>query len=64
MKFTDDRLAKIRLWVQNPQVTPDHRIVNLPRFMPQRFSSYEELHAWKRKLLIELARRGGAQWSN
>lgn len=62
MKITDSYLAKYELWARNPRVVRMPRISNLPAFPPQKFGSYEELHAFKKRLMNELARRGGARW--
>ena len=62
-KKTDDLSAKIEIWARNPRVHAIPRITNLPKFPPQRFSSYEEMNSFKRWLIAELARQGGATWS-
>lgn len=67
MKATDDRQAKIRFWVaeaSRPGFRPRSCPVpaNLPSFSPQRFSTYAELAAWKRRYLLEIARQGGVTW--
>ncbi|HEY8239892.1 MAG TPA: hypothetical protein VIH35_00515 [Kiritimatiellia bacterium] len=63
MKFTDDYKAKYEIWARNPRVVRMPRIANLPKFPPQKFNNYEELHAFKKWLLDELARKGGARWT-
>ena len=63
MKYTDDPKAKFRIWASSKTVYALPRIANLPRFGAKKFNSYAEFNAWKRELLLELARRGGAQWT-
>ena len=63
MKITDDYRAKLALWAKEGKVYRMPRIANLPKFGHRRFNSYEELNAWKRSLLEELVRQGGAQWT-
>ncbi|HQQ61585.1 MAG TPA: hypothetical protein PKU89_09645, partial [Kiritimatiellia bacterium] len=69
MKAVDDPHAKIRFWAQEsarpgfrppPCPTPE----KLPPFRPQRFSSYPEMNAWKRRYLLEIARQGGVKWKS
>jgi hypothetical protein len=57
MKITDDYRAKIRLWAANPRVVPLPPGPRLPRFRARKFSSHAEMNAWKRELVLELARR-------
>jgi len=56
MKLTDDYKAKIKLWVANPRVMPLPPGPPVPRFRPQKFSSYEEMNRWKKALLTQMAR--------
>jgi hypothetical protein len=63
VKITDDYGAKLEIWARAGRVARLPRIANLPRFGHRRFSTYEELGAWKRSLLNELAKRGGARWT-
>ena len=63
MKITDDYSAKLKIWAASPQITPTPRAVGLPRFGSRKFSSYEEMNAWKRELLSQLAAKGGCQWT-
>jgi len=58
----DDYKAKYRLWVSHPPLFSPPVPLNLPRFGCKRFSSYEELNAWKRQYRLEIARAGGVQW--
>ena len=62
-KHVDDYAAKIILWVKNPVIMPLPKIVNLPYFGHKRFSSYDELNAWKREYRGEIAKNGGAKWT-
>jgi len=62
MKRVDDEMAKLRFWAEHPQVMAMPRIINLPRFAKQSFRSHQEMNEWKRALLRELARAGGAKW--
>jgi hypothetical protein len=63
MKLTDQPDAKIKIWARERRVVALPRIANLPQFGHKKFDSYEAFNAWKRALLLELARRGGAKWS-
>jgi hypothetical protein len=63
MKRVDDYQAKYSLWASRPVVHPMPRFIGVPRFGVRRFGSYEELNAWKRDLLREIARRGGLTWT-
>lgn len=63
MKITDDYSGKFELWAKSGKVCRFPRIVNVPPFGHRRFSSYEELNAWKKSLRDDLARKGGAQWT-
>ena len=65
----DDPHAKIRIWAAEatrPGFRPPSCPVpeNLPKFPPQRFSSYAEMNAWKRRYLLEIARQGGVKWKS
>ena len=61
-KVSDDYKAKLRLWIQRPRVGRVGCVPELPRFGCVRFSSYEEMNAWKREYLRTLARLGGCKW--
>jgi hypothetical protein len=63
MKFTDDYDAKLEIWAREGKVHPLPRAVGLPRFGARRFNSHEEMNAWKRDLLDEIASNGGVQWT-
>jgi hypothetical protein len=56
MKITDDYKAKIRLWAASPQVVPDNPPKNIPKFGCKKFQSYAEMNAWKKSLLLEMAK--------
>lgn len=61
---TDDREAKIKIWVKENRVALMPKAVGFPTFRCRRFSSGAEMNAWKKELLEETARRGGVQWTN
>ena len=61
-KFTDDYEAKYEIWARERRVIAQPRPANLPRFKPQKFSSYEEFNRWKRELIEQVIRSGGFQW--
>jgi hypothetical protein len=63
VKITDDYKAKLTLWAKAGKVYRMPRIANLPAFGHGRFNSCEELAAWKRSPVEELARQGGARWT-
>jgi len=63
MKQIDSLQAKLRMWAENPRVVAMPRITNLPKFSKKSFRSYEEMNEWKRSLLLELAKAGGAKWT-
>ncbi len=56
--------AKIQLWLKTPDKTPMPVLLNLPPFHKKSFRSYEEMNAWKREYLLEIARNGGLKWKN
>lgn len=58
----DIREEKIRLWLEHPPVVKFPVPVDLPKFSKKSFRSYEEMNAWKREYLEEIARNGGIQW--
>jgi hypothetical protein len=64
MKYTDDYSAKLKIWAEEGKVHPIPRIANLPRFGSKKFSSHEEMNAWKKALLAELVESGGAEWTS
>jgi hypothetical protein len=63
VKRCDDYLAKMDLWAQDPKVCATPGVAGVPRFGSKRFRSYEEMNAWKRELLLEIASRGGVTWT-
>jgi len=63
MKITDDYSGKLEIWARESKVVRMPRIANLPAFGHRRFNSYAELNAWKKSLLDDLIKQGGAQWT-
>lgn len=57
MKITDNYQAKYRLWAAHPVVVPAPVPPLIPNFRSRRFASHAELNAWKRSVLLALARR-------
>jgi hypothetical protein len=64
VKRVDDYRAKYAMWASRPRVHRLPGFSGVPRFGVRRFDSYEELNAWKRELLCEIARRGGLTWTS
>jgi hypothetical protein len=64
MKTTDDYQAKIKYWASLPEVPRLPRPTAWPPFQAKKFNSYQEMNDWKRKYLLEIAARGGLQWTN
>jgi hypothetical protein len=62
MKHSDNYHAKYEIWAKSPAVWPLPNIEALPRFGSRKFSSYEEMNAWKKEYLCEIARSGGVRW--
>ncbi len=62
MKITDDYNAKLKMWANNKRVVSLPRMVGIPKFGCRRFSSGDEMNAWKKELLSEIARKGGVGW--
>lgn len=63
MKRQDDYHAKVRLWAGVAHKTPRLPIAEgFPNFSKRRFSSYAEMNAWKRGLIMETVRKGGVRW--
>lgn len=58
----DPREEKIRLWLKNPPKMRFPEPVNLPKFSKKSFRNYEEMNAWKRDYLKQIAEQGGLQW--
>ena len=64
MKITDDYKAKLEFWARKNQVVALPKATGFPPFGSRRFSSGEEMNAWKKEFLAETARRGGVKWTN
>lgn len=62
MHSKDDYDAKLTMWAKNPEFPPMPEMEPLPGFKSAKFSSYAEMNAWKRKMLMEIAERGGVKW--
>jgi hypothetical protein len=62
MTYRDDYEAKIEIWAKESRVYPLPRMIGLPAFSPQKFSSYEEMNAWKKGYLERIAAAGGVRW--
>jgi len=63
VKYTDDYLAKYKIWARNPRVFPLPKFSGLPPLKAKKFNSYEEYNTWKREYLLEIARQGGVKWT-
>jgi len=61
-KSADNYKSKIKFYIRNPQVAHIGVTPEFPRFGHVRFTSYDEMNAWKKELLRSLARRGGCSW--
>ena len=55
----DIREPKIRLWLKNPPKMNFPVPLKLPGFSKKSFRSYEEMNAWKKEYLKEIAAQGG-----
>jgi hypothetical protein len=64
MKVTDNYRAKIKLWVSTPAIVDWEQPEGLPVFGHKRFDSLDEMNAWKREYLLEIARSGGVKWKS
>ena len=64
MKATDNRQAKLSIWAKESRVARMPKAEGFPAFGCRRFSSGDEMNAWKKELLAEIARRGGVRWTN
>lgn len=64
MKKTDDFNAKLELWAAENRIIGFPIATGFPEFKCQRFSSGDDMNAWKTELLAETARRGGVKWTN
>ena len=56
------REEKMRLWIKNPPEMKFLTPTNLPKFSKKSFRNYEEMNAWKKEYLMEIARCGGIKW--
>ena len=63
-KTVDIREQKIRLWLTDPPEMKFPAPVDLPKFSKKSFRNYDEMNAWKREYLSEIAARGGIKWKN
>ena len=63
-RTVDIREQKIRLWLANPPEMKFPVPVDLPKFAKKSFRNYDEMNAWKREYLSEIAARGGIKWKN
>ena len=57
------REEKIKLWLANPPVMKFPAPTNLPKFSKKSFRNYDEMNAWKREYLKEIAAQGGIKWT-
>ena len=60
--MVDIRKQKIQLWLNHPPKIKFPVPTNLPEFKHKSFRNYEEMNAWKRDYLKEIAARGGIKW--
>ena len=58
----DIREEKIKLWLADPPVMNFPVPTNLPKFSKKSFRNYDEMNAWKREYLKEIAAQGGIKW--
>ena len=63
MKIGNDYKAKLKVWAADPRVVALPAAIGFPRFSCRRFSSGNEMNAWKKKLLVEIAHSGGLRWT-
>ena len=64
MKYSDDYGAKFVIWARESKVYPMPKMVGLPRFGAKKFSSYEQMNAWKKEMLDQIAANGGVRWKS
>jgi hypothetical protein len=62
MKRTDDYHARLGFWARDPKPCRMPRPIGIPHFGWKKFNSYEEMNAWKKSLLKQIARQGGVKW--
>ncbi|MBQ7208920.1 MAG: hypothetical protein IJS01_14070 [Lentisphaeria bacterium] len=60
----DIREQKIRLWLAHPPRMDFPVPTDLPKFSKKSFRSYDEMNAWKRAYLCEIAAQGGGKWKD
>ena len=63
MKRTDDFGAKLLIWAEERKVYPMPKAVGIPHFGAKKFRSYDELNAWKKDLMVQIAAAGGLKWT-
>ena len=63
MKISNDYKAKLKIWADAKRVVALPKAVGIPKFGCKRFSSGDEMNAWKKKLLDEIASQGGVTWT-
>jgi hypothetical protein len=63
VKLVDDINAKYEVWAREGKVCACPRAEGIPHFSAQKFSSYEEFNAWKRRLIEQIAATGGVKWT-
>jgi hypothetical protein len=62
MKIANNYKAKVKIWASESRVTALPKAVGFPVFSCRRFSSADEMNAWKKEMLSEIARNGGLKW--
>jgi hypothetical protein len=62
MKWTDNYRAKLHIWAVEGRVIPAAQLRPIPGFRSRRFSSYEDLRQWKKKVLLDFVRAGVSPW--
>jgi len=63
MKCVDDYSAKLEIWAKEGRAYAVPTLSNLPYFGHRKFSSHEEMNAWKKELFDQLVKNGGAKWT-
>ncbi len=59
----DDYNAKYKIWAEENKVWAMPKMILPFNIKSQKFDSYEEMNAWKKELLIDIAKHGGVKWS-
>lgn len=62
MKNKDNYKVKFKIWASDNHVVALPKAIGFPEFECKRFSSGDDMNAWKKELLAETARRGGVRW--